>query len=185
MVGEVLNEALVEVCEPDEGLDFAFISGSRPLCDSGHLYWVHSDFSFRDNESKVLDFHSFKLTLLWLEVELVPLKPFYHLPDYPPVLCQGFGEDQDVIQIHTNHPFHDEVTEDVVHHCLEGHWTVCEPEEHDQWFKEPLVGSCFHSSPSEMCKLLYPHQTSSLEMVYGLGDERDWYWFFTVMAFRA
>ena len=56
------------------------------------------------------------------------------------MLCQRLGEDQDVIQVHTDHSFHDEVMEDVIHHCLEGGWTVGESEEHDQWFKEPPVG---------------------------------------------
>ena len=68
------------------------------------------------------------------------MKLFYHLPDYPLVLCQGLGEDQDVIQVHTDHLFHNEVMEDVICHCLEGGWTVGEPKEHDQWFIEPLVG---------------------------------------------
>ena len=119
MVGEVLDEALVEVCEP-EGLEFTFNSRSWLLCNSSHLYWVHLHFSFEDNESEVLNLCSFKLALLWSEVELVLPKLFHHSPDYPLVLCQGLGEDQDVIQVHTDHPFHDEVTEDVIHHCLEG-----------------------------------------------------------------
>ena len=137
VVREVLDEAPVEVCEPEEGLDFMFSSGSWPLCNSSHLYWVHPYFSFRDHESEVLNLCSFKLTLLQLEVELVLLKLFHHLLDYPPVLCQGLGEDQDVIQVHADHSFHDGVTEDVIHHCLEGGWTVSESKEHYQWFEEP------------------------------------------------
>ena len=50
MVGEVLDEAPVEVCEPEEGLDFTFSSRSWPLRNSGHFYWVHPHFSFRDNK---------------------------------------------------------------------------------------------------------------------------------------
>ena len=86
MVGEVLDEAPVEVCEPEEGLDFMFSPGSWPLHNSGHLYHVRPHFSFRDNESEILNLCSFKLTLLWMEVELVLQKPFHHLPDYPLVL---------------------------------------------------------------------------------------------------
>jgi hypothetical protein len=31
--------------------------------------------------------------------------------------------------------------EDVIHHCLEGCWGVCEAKEHDSWLKESLA--CF------------------------------------------
>ena len=82
-----MDEVPVEVCEPEEGLDLVFSSGSWPLLNSGHLYWVHPHFSFRDNWSEVLNFCLFKLTLLQSEVEFVLTKPFHHLPDYPPVLC--------------------------------------------------------------------------------------------------
>ena len=32
------------------------------------------------------------------------------------------------------------ITEDVIHHHLEGCWAVREAKEHDLWLKEPLVG---------------------------------------------
>ena len=101
MVGEALDEAPVEVCEPEEGLDFTFSSGGWPLRNSSHFYRVHPHFSFGDNKSEVLNLRSFKLALLRSEVELVLSKLFHYSPDYPLVLCQRLGEDQDVIQVHT------------------------------------------------------------------------------------
>jgi len=40
------------------------------------------------------------------------------------------SKDQDVVQIDHHDAFHYEVTEDVVHHGLEGGWTVGYPKEH-------------------------------------------------------
>ncbi|KIJ42199.1 hypothetical protein M422DRAFT_254583 [Sphaerobolus stellatus SS14] len=40
------------------------------------------------------------------------------------MLFDSLGEDQDVINVYTNHPFHDEISENVVHHCLEGRQTI-------------------------------------------------------------
>ena len=97
-----------------------FISRCQPLHDSGHLYWGHPHFTFRDNEAMALNLILFKLALLQSEVEFALAKPFHHLPDYPLVFCPGLGEDQDVIQVYTDHPFHDDVTEGVIHHFLEG-----------------------------------------------------------------
>ena len=164
-------------------MEFTLTSRSQPFHESGHLDRVHSHFSFRDNESEVLNLCLFKLTLLLLEVEFVLVKPFHYPQDYPPVLCQRLGEYQDVIQVHTDHPFHDEVTEDVIHHCLKGGWAVGELEEHDQWFEEPLVGLEGHlplGSLGDVHIVVSPPDIElgevlgTLELVYELRDERDW-----------
>ncbi|GLB41131.1 putative retrotransposable element tf2 155 kda protein type 1-like [Lyophyllum shimeji] len=54
---------------------------------------------------------------------------------------RGLSVDEDVIEVHTNDSLHYEVTEDVVHHRLEGGRTVCESEEHDQRFEESVIRS--------------------------------------------
>ena len=43
------------------------------------------------------------------------------------------------IPVDTDNPFHYHVSEDVIHHCLEGGGAVCEAKEHDLWFKESTV----------------------------------------------
>ena len=53
---------------------------------------------------------------------------------------KGFSEDQDVIHEHNYNPFIDELLENVIHHCLEGFWTVCEAEEHDKGLIQATVG---------------------------------------------
>ena len=36
----------------------------------------------------------------------------------------NIGEDQDVVQIYNNNFLHDQISEDVMYHYLESHWTV-------------------------------------------------------------
>ena len=47
---------------------------------------------------------------------------------------------EDVVQVYTYGPFHDEVPEYIVHHSLEGGWALCETKEHYQGFEQPSVG---------------------------------------------
>jgi len=54
-------------------------------------------------------------------------------------LC--LGEDQDVVQIDHHNTFCYEVPEDVIHHGLEGGWTVSHSKEHYQGFEQASIGS--------------------------------------------
>ena len=50
------------------------------------------------------------------------------------------GEDQDVVQVDHHNISCYEVPEDVIHHSLEGGWTVSHSKEHYQGFKQALIG---------------------------------------------
>src|ERR1700761_6985753 len=69
------------------------------------------------------------------------------------MFLQSFCEYQDVIQIHNNHSFRDQVIEDVVHHGLERGRAIAQPEEHDQRLEKSVIGleRCLPLIP-----LLYP-----------------------------
>ena len=54
-------------------------------------------------------------------------------------LLKGVSEDQDVVQVHTYMPLHDEILEDIVYHDLECRWTVGESKEHNKRLKEAMV----------------------------------------------
>jgi hypothetical protein len=47
------------------------------------------------------------------------------------VFLQRVGEDQNVVEIDGYDAFSDQVLEDLVHHGLEGGWTIGEAEVHD------------------------------------------------------
>ena len=110
------------------------------------------------------------------------------------MLFKGFRENEDVIQIHHHYSFHNEFSENVIHHGLEGGGAVSEAEEHHQWLKESAVGaegrlpfiSFFHvdiiETPSDiqLCEVSCPS-----EFLYQLGDEQKRVFvLITVMAFR-
>ncbi|KAG6896293.1 hypothetical protein C0992_009270 [Termitomyces sp. T32_za158] len=71
MVGEILDELLIEVGEPQEGLYLLLVLGLWPLDYAGHLRWVHLCHTLRDDQSKVLNAGLLELALLQFEVELV------------------------------------------------------------------------------------------------------------------
>ncbi|KAG6859862.1 hypothetical protein C0993_003367 [Termitomyces sp. T159_Od127] len=56
------------------------------------------------------------------------------------VLLKCVSVDEDVIKVYAHYTLHDEVSEDVIHHCLESGWTVGESEEHDKGFKQSTIG---------------------------------------------
>ena len=49
-------------------------------------------------------------------------------------------ENEDVVQIHDDVPLVDQITQDLVHHALEGGRGVAETEKHDGWFEKSSVG---------------------------------------------
>ena len=53
----------------------------------------------------------------------------------------GFREYEDVVKVHTDDTFHDQVLKDLVHHCLKCGGTICETKEHYQGFEEPTACS--------------------------------------------
>src|SRR5271154_1603530 len=50
-------------------------------------------------------------------------------------------ENQNIVHVHTHRPFINQLFENVVHHSLEGRWTVGETKEHNERFIEPAIGS--------------------------------------------
>jgi hypothetical protein len=53
----------------------------------------------------------------------------------PAVFLQCVGENENVIEIYGGDTFGDQVLEYLIHHHLEGGWTIGEAEVHDQGFK--------------------------------------------------
>ena len=76
-----------------------------------------------------------ELVLLWVEEEFVLLQDLQYPSDCLRVLFLHLGEDQDVVQIDHHNIFRYEVPEDVIHHGLEGGWTVSHSKEHYQEFE--------------------------------------------------
>jgi len=76
-----------------------------------------------------------------LEIEFVLLELFQYQLCHSVMLFHRLCEDEDVVQVDTDHTFGDKVLEDVIHHSLEGGWAVSETKEHHQWFKKRSVGA--------------------------------------------
>jgi len=83
------------------------------------------------------------------------------------------ADDEDVVHVDGHDSFVNELSKDVINHCLECHWAVSETKEHDKRFKQALViqKATFHSSPYLILMLLYPHWTSSLVKYFALAPD--------------
>ncbi len=62
----------------------------------------------------------FEFTFLWLEKQLVGVEGLEYLSGDSPMICEGGGEDEDVIHVANSFIVINEGVEDVVHHHLEG-----------------------------------------------------------------
>jgi hypothetical protein len=74
-----------------------------------------------------------------VEEEFVFTKLFEDQLGDASMLLDGLRGDEDVVEVNTDGSFHDEVLEDVVHHCLEGGGRVSESEKHHQGFEESAI----------------------------------------------
>jgi len=82
-----------------------------------------------------------------------------------PVFREGMGVNEDIIHIAYHLTIVDELTEDIIHHCLEPHGGVTQSEKHDSWFEQPSVSS-EHGLP--LVIFLDPHVVESpAEIKYG------------------
>ncbi|KAF8481394.1 hypothetical protein JB92DRAFT_3132870 [Gautieria morchelliformis] len=95
---------------------------------------------------------------------------------------QCLCEYEDVIKVHAEDTLHNHISENIVHHGLEGHQAVRKAEEHDPRFEQasvcpegslplvPFPNPDIVESPSDIQLCKVPH---ALELVDELGDEWD------------
>ncbi len=119
---EVLDEPLVEVHKPYEGLDVLYFCQLWPVHDSLDLNRVHCYMVFGDDEPKVVHLSMFEFAFLQLEEQLVGMEGLEYLSSDPPMVCKGGGVDKDVIHVANGFIAIDKGVEDVIHHHLEGSW---------------------------------------------------------------
>ncbi|KAG5335563.1 hypothetical protein C0989_001005, partial [Termitomyces sp. Mn162] len=101
---------------------------------------VHLHSSVQDDQAKILSLGLLELALLQFEVELVLAEAFQDKVHDLVVFFQHFGVDEDVVEVYAHYTFGNEVSEDVVHHCLKGGWAIGESKEYNKRFKQFLVG---------------------------------------------
>ena len=121
-------------------------------------------------------------------------KTFQNMPHYYSVFGEGIQVDQDIVEVDTYQAFHDEVSENVIHHGLESGQAIGETKEHHQAFKQLLVSSegglplitlldsdiIVPPLNIQLGEVLHPS-----ELVYELGNERNWVSVLDSLAFRA
>ncbi|KAG5350317.1 hypothetical protein C0989_011629 [Termitomyces sp. Mn162] len=144
------------------------------------LQEVHFCSSVGDDQAKILNLGLFKLTLLWLEVELVLVEVLQDETSDLTVFLQCFGVDENVVEVHAHYTLCDEVPEDVVHHGLEGGGAIGESKEHNEQLKQspvglegslPLISFLNMHIVVTPLDVQFSEVSHSLEVVDELGDE--------------
>jgi hypothetical protein len=109
--------------------------------DAFHFDWVHLNTSFSHNHAKVFNVSLFKDTLFWFQEEVMVLQFLEDTADQSTVEFKVIiGGNDNVVHVDEQPPFYCFFSEDVIHHCLEGGWRICQSKEHDHWFKQPFAG---------------------------------------------
>ncbi|KAG6875721.1 hypothetical protein C0993_007798, partial [Termitomyces sp. T159_Od127] len=143
---------------------------------------VHLGSSMQDDQPQILDPGLLKFALLRFEVELMLAEAFQDLVCNLAVLLQHVSVDEDVVKVYAHYTLHDEVPEDVIHHCLESGRTVDESKEYDEGFKQSTIGP---EGSLPLISFLNAHVVvapsniqfgevlHSLEVIDELGDEGE------------
>ena len=96
-VGEVPDEATVEVDKAEERLYLLHLLGDWPVGDSLHLHRVHGHFVLGDDKSQVFNFLALELALLCFQEQVVPLQEFKYSAHCLTMFREGLIEGKDVM----------------------------------------------------------------------------------------
>ncbi|KAF9799457.1 hypothetical protein IEO21_10567 [Rhodonia placenta] len=170
-LGEVLNEAAVEVGKPPELLNIFLVPGYRPLINSFQLRGIHRYLIATEHIADVVDLGNVPFTLLRLQEQIVILKASKDLARDLIMLLLIGGEDEY------------EIMEDVIHHRLEGRGGIGEAEEHHQGFVQspvsykgrlPFVTGFDPDVVISPSDIELREERGTAELIYHFGDQRQW-----------
>jgi len=123
-IGVVMDELLIEVGKPKERLDIFHFAGYRPLLDGLDLVGGHGEAVQREDISEILYgvMVPFAFTRAWKQV--VFLESPENVSNVFMMLFGVVGVHEDVVKV-DEYVDVEEVTKNVVHESLEGHWSIC------------------------------------------------------------
>jgi hypothetical protein len=137
---EVLDKVSIEIGKLNETSDFFEFCGWCPISDGLYFDRVHGNFAGTDDQSEVVNMGLLEFTFLGSEVKIVFFEVLKNFVNDLPMFSESGAPNEDVIQIDCNFPFSNQICEDGIYQCLERGGRVGEPEEHDAWLEETLVG---------------------------------------------
>jgi hypothetical protein len=119
----VLNEPLIEVTEPQEGLYSFDSAGHSPLGDGCYFLWINLNAFGADNKTQILSLCYAKLTLLDIYLKASLLESLKHLLYMQFVFHWITWVDEDIIQVGCAEVLQ-VFKEDVIHILLVGSQTI-------------------------------------------------------------
>jgi hypothetical protein len=114
-LGEVLDEALVEIVKSNETPEFFELCRWCPISNSFHLDWVHGNFARADDQSEVVDMGLLKLAVLGLEVQIVFFETPKDFMDNLLMFVKSGTPDENVIEIDCYFAFSNQICKDGIY----------------------------------------------------------------------
>ena len=177
-VGIVEYNALIKVCEPQEGLKLLDGLRSGPVQDSINLGLGHREAGRRDYEAEELCRFDRELAFFGVCIKFTFLKARKNLADFCDVFI-GIGEDENLVQI-DEYRFVEEVGKIDGHKMLEGSGSISEAKMHDLEIGGSAEVGGFHfitgskSNDVGGSKIDFSIDVGGMETVKKVGNGRRW-----------
>jgi hypothetical protein len=114
-LGEVFDEAAIEIGKPNETSDFFKFRGWGPISDGLYFDWVHGNFARADDQFEIVDVGLLEFALLRLEVEIMFCKMAKNFMDNLLMFIESSAPNEDVIEIDCNFAFSNQICKDGIY----------------------------------------------------------------------
>jgi hypothetical protein len=95
-LGEVFNEAVIEIGKPDETSDFFEFRRWGPISDGLYFNRVHRNFPGADDQSKVVNVRLLEFALFGSEIEIMFFKMAKNFVNDLPIFIESGTPNEDV-----------------------------------------------------------------------------------------
>src|SRR5882762_5547878 len=95
----VVDEALIESSETEEGTDVFEFLRDRPIRDSLEFDGIHGELTGLKTKTKIFDLILLELAFLWFQKQAVGFENVEDLTDNATMLFQGSSSNEDIIHV--------------------------------------------------------------------------------------
>jgi hypothetical protein len=133
-MGESFDEMMVKVSKSYKGSYFFNCFWCRPIQYPFQFCWVHCQFSFLNNKSKVFDFWFSEFAFLGFEIQIIFSCFFQYCSFNFLETINHFGKCQNIIYTDNYQVLFNFLFEYLIHHSLESCWGIAHSKEHKSGF---------------------------------------------------
>ena len=135
-----INESLVEVTEPEKGLNVLDISGFWLFQNCLDFVRGHSETLRAEDVTEIFNSIRVELTFICASIKPIGAETLEDFSDMFAVFLQVIRVDQDVIKIYNHGDIH-HVSKNVIYEVLESGGDIGKSKQHNQLFERPVADS--------------------------------------------